>query len=422
MISFLLFVIFSTNIVADESVKYAAVIFRHGDRTPVQPYPTDPWRNESLWPVKFGELTNVGKRQHYALGKWLRQRYSHLLSDAFDPTEIYIRSTDIDRTLMSAQANLAGMYPPKSKTMWNPDINWQPIPVHTVPELEDELLAMRKPCPAYDTELERVMHSKPYKERLRKYQHLMDYLSAYSGMKVKDYYDIVDIYSTLYIETLYNFTLPNWTQSVYPDEMREPACYSFKTETGSPLLSRLKVGPLLKHIMTHMSDVLSGDKKSHKVVMYSGHDLTVGSILNALGLYDGNCPVYTSTVFLELVKANKTGEHFVRISYRNSTEIVEPYILKIPFCGEVCPLERFKKLYDNLISVNWEEECKKQFPALLGASFIVGLCLFITIYVVHKIHFARVYKQYRSVYIPRKNLSYQSIQKPTVMLSNPLKA
>lgn len=67
-----------------------------------------------------------------------------------------------------------GMYPPKSKTVWNTEINWQPIPVHTVPELEDELLAMRKPCPAYDTELERVMHSKPYKERLRKYQHLME--------------------------------------------------------------------------------------------------------------------------------------------------------------------------------------------------------------------------------------------------------
>lgn len=55
--------------------KYAAVIYRHGDRTPVDLYPTDPWRNESLWPVKFGELTNTGKQQHYALGKWLRKRY-----------------------------------------------------------------------------------------------------------------------------------------------------------------------------------------------------------------------------------------------------------------------------------------------------------------------------------------------------------
>lgn len=61
---------------ADESVKYVAIIYRHGDRTPVDTYPTDPWRNESLWPVKFGELTNVGKMQHYALGQWFRKRYS----------------------------------------------------------------------------------------------------------------------------------------------------------------------------------------------------------------------------------------------------------------------------------------------------------------------------------------------------------
>lgn len=69
--------LFSISITfGDKSVRYAAVIYRHGDRTPVNPYPTDPWKNESLWPVKFGQLTNIGKRQHYALGKWFRKRYS----------------------------------------------------------------------------------------------------------------------------------------------------------------------------------------------------------------------------------------------------------------------------------------------------------------------------------------------------------
>lgn len=406
MIPFLLFVICTTFAYADESVKYAAIIFRHGDRTPVNMYPTDPWRNESLWPVRFGELTNIGKKQHYALGKWFRQRYSHLLSDVFDPTEIYVRSTDVDRTLMSAQANLAGIYPPNNKSTWNTEIHWQPIPVHTVPEKEDEILAMKKPCPAFDKELERQTHSKPYKERLSKYQHLMDYLSAYTGMKVKDYYDIDDIYSTLYIESLYNFTLPNWTQSVYPDQMKEPSCYSFTTQTGTPLLARLKVGPLLKHIMNHIKEATSDDSQSHrKVVIYSGHDLTVGSVLNALGLYDGNCPSYTATILIELLTNNNTdGGHNLRISYRNSVDIIEPKVLKIPFCGEVCPVERFRKLYDNLLSVNWEDECKKEFPALLGGSFIIGLGLFITIYIAHKIHFARVYKQYR------KNLAYSSVE------------
>jgi len=35
---------------------------------------------------------------------------------------------------MSAEANLAGLYPPEEQQMFNPNISWQPIPVHTVPE------------------------------------------------------------------------------------------------------------------------------------------------------------------------------------------------------------------------------------------------------------------------------------------------
>lgn len=51
------------------------------------------------------------------------------------------------------------------------------------------------------------------------------YLTAYTGKKIKDYEDINEIYNVLYIETLYNFTLPNWTQSVYPNKLKEPSCY-----------------------------------------------------------------------------------------------------------------------------------------------------------------------------------------------------
>lgn len=35
---------------------------------------------------------------------------------------------------MSAEANLAGLYPPKGQQVFNPNITWQPIPVHTVPD------------------------------------------------------------------------------------------------------------------------------------------------------------------------------------------------------------------------------------------------------------------------------------------------
>jgi hypothetical protein len=38
---------------------------------------------------------------------------------------------------MSALSNLAGFYPPKGQQIWEKEINWQPIPVHTIPEKAD---------------------------------------------------------------------------------------------------------------------------------------------------------------------------------------------------------------------------------------------------------------------------------------------
>lgn len=38
---------------------------------------------------------------------------------------------------MSAQANMAGLYPPDEQQTWREDIKWQPIPIHTKPVADD---------------------------------------------------------------------------------------------------------------------------------------------------------------------------------------------------------------------------------------------------------------------------------------------
>uniref|UniRef100_A0A3B4BDH9 Lysosomal acid phosphatase n=1 Tax=Periophthalmus magnuspinnatus TaxID=409849 RepID=A0A3B4BDH9_9GOBI len=113
-------------------------LFRHGDRSPIRAYPTDPYQ-ESAWPQGFGQLSQVGMKQHYNLGQFLRKRYTGFLKESYDRQEISVRSTDFDRTLMSAEANLAGLYPPNGSQVFNPDIKWQPIPVHTVPMPEERV-------------------------------------------------------------------------------------------------------------------------------------------------------------------------------------------------------------------------------------------------------------------------------------------
>jgi len=47
--------------------------------------------------------------------------------------KVHVQSTDYDRTLMSAYSNLAGLFPPAQSQVWNNDLPWQPIPVHTEP-------------------------------------------------------------------------------------------------------------------------------------------------------------------------------------------------------------------------------------------------------------------------------------------------
>ena len=48
-------------------------------------------------------------------------------------------STDVDRCLMTAQAVLAGLYPPEGVHGGNEDLPWQPVPVHTTPKRSDQV-------------------------------------------------------------------------------------------------------------------------------------------------------------------------------------------------------------------------------------------------------------------------------------------
>ncbi|CAF5127921.1 unnamed protein product, partial [Rotaria socialis] len=65
----------------------------------------------------------------------LRGRYGSILSLNYTASEIHVRSTDYDRTLMSAQANLAGLY--RLYNISDDKIPIQPVPIHTVPTNED---------------------------------------------------------------------------------------------------------------------------------------------------------------------------------------------------------------------------------------------------------------------------------------------
>ena len=118
------------------------VVHRHGVRSVLQNYPNDP-TPLSYWDQwgGTGQLTPVGMKQLYEYGQFIKNRYSDFLS-SYDRRQVYSKSTDYDRTLMSANCFLAGVFQPNSNQSWSTDpklSNWMPIPVHTTDLATDQV-------------------------------------------------------------------------------------------------------------------------------------------------------------------------------------------------------------------------------------------------------------------------------------------
>lgn len=184
-------------------------LYRHGDRSPAATYPTDPY-DESYWPVVWGGLTTLGMQQHFALGKWLRHRYGNiLLSEHYTPNEIYIRSTDIDRAIQSAESNLAGLYPPHDDQIWNPELLWQPIPVHSVPAADDWLV-LGTTCPVYNAASQSLDTTREFLKVHNYSESMIQYINEHSGLDIPLTLDglttLLLFRDTLFVESLYNLT------------------------------------------------------------------------------------------------------------------------------------------------------------------------------------------------------------------------
>jgi hypothetical protein len=116
----------------ETNLELVQILFRHGDRTPVNIYPNS-INKASVWEKYggLGQLTQTGMKRHFNYGLYLKSIYKNFLSDHYDRREVNVYSTDTDRTIMSVLSLLSGLYEPSGYQVWNSNINWQPIPVHT---------------------------------------------------------------------------------------------------------------------------------------------------------------------------------------------------------------------------------------------------------------------------------------------------
>ncbi|AKU74267.1 histidine phosphatase super family protein [Francisella tularensis subsp. tularensis] len=115
---------------------FVSMITRHGDRALFANIEN---ANYS-WGTELSELTPIGMNQEYNLGLQLRKRYIDkfgLLPEHYVDQSIYVLSSHTNRTVVSAQSLLMGLYPAGTGPLigdGDPAIKgrFQPIPIMTL--------------------------------------------------------------------------------------------------------------------------------------------------------------------------------------------------------------------------------------------------------------------------------------------------
>lgn len=179
-------------------------------------------------------LFQKGKFQAYELGLYTRQRYNSFLPSVYSEKDFYAYTTDVDRTHMSAQAYIAGLYPPTEEDMWHPYVNWNPIPVHPAPVP----ILQFKDCPLF-FDLAASTTQTVYEDYLSKNRELLNYVSSHSGVDVSNYTGMGFVADALFIEKDVGLPLPKWTQVDFIKPLEDAVLFLIGERGLSDILKRL---------------------------------------------------------------------------------------------------------------------------------------------------------------------------------------
>ena len=359
-----------------------------------------------------GELTDIGMRMEYILGVRNRYKYKKLLSGLFDPKELLVFSTDMSRTVMSAQAQLQGMFPPftgvgikeKEKTQAVPPNPITPameeeikklgenalpervqiIPIHLFNQQEmNHLLLKEGACPPLRTIKEELRNSDEVKDFFNKLnatygKELMEYFHQNNTDFLYDYYNVffmADVFLTDYDNNRDMSSLEKVginLRKYYDLSVEMKNLFLFHAECNEEM-GELAASPSFRKIIKWMESRIKKDmshKKTFsydepKFVMYSGHDMTLAPFQLFMKSLFGTRIQYTgfaANIFIELHKRDNV----------NKPDI-DDYHVEYYIDDEIALNISFVEFKNAVLREAWSEERIMQYcqPPLEGRIILV---------------------------------------------------
>lgn len=313
--------IITSTCLAEEKLIFAIDLMRHGDRTPIIEIPKSPYK----WNEGLGALTTVGMKQELQLGKKLRKKYIdqyNLLPKNYSSEIIYVRSTDKKRTIASARSLLSGLYP----------LQEQSISIQVVPQIVDDLLV---PRPSKNIIAVQVLERVMWQQKTINLQAKLRNWCKLTGLKLNDFEQLNLLADNLHIRQLHHVSLPKGISNNDANEIISLGRWATINNYKLPVVTNRMGTEFLKTTNNYLQKVVN-QTTSLKYVLLSGHDSSIMSVMNTLGIPLDEVPKYASHLNFSLYENNK--KYYVKVTYNDS-------LLTIPGCKQhSCDLSTFNTL------------------------------------------------------------------------------
>jgi len=336
-------VLLASTCLGSETLVLSVLITRHGDRAPFARIKNADYQ----WGTVPADLTPIGMNQEYTLGTRLRKRYveeMRLLQREYVPNSILCYASSTNRTIQSALCLLTGLYPPGTGPVLSAakpalPAKMQVIPIRTVPETSFLILT---PHERHHKILEKyVYHTAPWKKKEEEYRPRFENWGKTLGYEIKTLKSAVSVGDVLLCAKSHDFPLPKGMSPEDADAIRGLTSWGLAHQFKVDEVCYLMGGELLNKIAGDFADHIEG-KTPHKLVLYSGHDITIMPLLGLLGRPLNEIPGYASCLALELCK-NDSGAYSIKILF-NGEDVILPSANGAP----LLPYEAFVKLVERV--------------------------------------------------------------------------
>eukprot|EP01132_Coremiostelium_polycephalum_P003959 gene3959-4952_t len=378
-------------------LKFVQILTRHGRRTPgIDKYPFHLWtcnspehlitnKDKETSLCEVGQLTVSGVHDMIDLGKAYSSLFiDHLkfLDPTYNPSQIFIRSTNIPRTIASARSFMHGLYggsfsdveekSPNQSSFFMMSLREENMYPHgcdrvkfLYPQLKNHPKVKQENKDSNLAEFTKKVQS------LLNQHHAEEPDSPFKITTFRSYMGLVNTF-----DCFNNHGLPvpkQFTQDVI-DRMYLESAKEYKSMALFPMIPVLGMGKFIDDLTRQMklkaastsNNNSDNPAKDLKLSLYSGHDTTLGGILVAYDMYEDNKHPITSSslefcLFEKTKQDNKNQEkekdnQFVKVIYNQ--KVIHINSCRNDEVDNMCPLSRFLEISNKLIPTDFKEQCK----------------------------------------------------------------